>query len=416
MTDNAARNVVADADAAELQIERLAGLIALAAYGFTLVVALWQWRTGVTPWPGVVLIGLACISLLVRELAKPRLSATWVAVGCVCDSALSLTAMLVYWVQGAFVISFVNVSDLVISLPRRPGRWLAGAVAAAGIGGMAVFAHWRGWDQSGAVTLLVGYGFVYLFSLLTKQSALDRRRIAEQNAELSRSRRELETAYAQLRAYADRAEALAVEQERTRLAREIHDTVAHGLTSLAVTVQAAELVLQKDPAAARERLQEAGKVIRESLAEVRRAVRDLRPISLEREPLPQALDRLVTGFGETTGITAELALAGRPQPLSAEAELCLYRAVQEGMANAYRHGRAGRIDVTLAYRDDRVELVVRDDGRGVHRPLPGQGLTGMRERTLALGGEFAVFSEPGRGLQLRLALPAPPAETEGDRR
>lgn len=194
--------------------------------------------------------------------------------------------------------------------------------------------------------------------------------------------------------------------ERQRLAREIHDTLAQGLSSIVMLARAAEAALPADPQAAAERIGEVGRTAAENLAEARRFVRALTPPALDDATLAEALRRLSAGRG------AVFHLDGEPYPLPVEAEVALLRLTQEALANAVRHAAAGRIAVTLSYLDDEVTLDVFDDGVGFDpRELAdptgtgGFGLHGMRERIEALGGSLTVESAPGEGTAVAVSLP-----------
>ncbi len=216
--------------------------------------------------------------------------------------------------------------------------------------------------------------------------------------------------------------------ERQRLAREIHDTLAQGLSSIVLLARAAESALpsatlpeaSEAPAAsaARERIREIGATAADNLAEARRFVADLTPPSLQDSTLPEALRRAVAGSGAATGAGAGPEVAfhvdGDPVPLPVEAEVALLRLTQEALANARRHAGAERVAVTLSYLDDQVTLDVYDDGRGFDPDGPGRmargrgagfGLHGMRERIADLGGDFAIESAPGEGTAVAASLP-----------
>jgi signal transduction histidine kinase len=153
---------------------------------------------------------------------------------------------------------------------------------------------------------------------------------------------------------------------------------------------------------------------RESLDELRRSVRALRPDLLESASLPQALAELVQRWSADTGVAAELRSTGDPTPLHPDAELALLRSAQEALSNVGRHARASRVVVTLSYLGDVVSLDVDDDGVGFAadgtptglRADGGFGLIGMRERLTAAGGDLAVESTPGHGTTIAASVPA----------
>lgn len=234
-----------------------------------------------------------------------------------------------------------------------------------------------------------------------------------------RARRELETLTAQLReanqrlrAYAQEVEVLSAARERERLAHAVHDSVAHALTGILMGLQAARRLLTKDPQAASQRLSALEEAARQGLEEVRRAVRNLRPISLDRKEGIKALEHLVAEFAERTGLEVAFHADGGnhlPEPVAT----LVYNALQEALTNAARHGRASRVDVAVRVADGQLTLTVRDDGAGASAVTPGMGLEGMRRRAEAAGGSLRWQTAPGEGFELVLTLPLPQAVAHG---
>ncbi|MGK3205373.1 sensor histidine kinase [Amycolatopsis sp. MEPSY49] len=201
-----------------------------------------------------------------------------------------------------------------------------------------------------------------------------------------------------------RAREAGVLDERQRLAREIHDTLAQGLTGIVTQLQAAEGP-DRDRRLARVR-----ELARDSLGEARRAVQALRPEPLDAAQLPEALSELAARVAETSGVAVRVETTGETRPLLPELEVTLYRVAQEALANAEKHARASRIGVTLSYSDDLVLLDVVDDGVGF-RPGDrgdgtGFGLEAMRRRVQRVAGTLSVESTPGDGTAVSAQVPA----------
>ncbi|MFD3741423.1 sensor histidine kinase [Streptomyces sp. NPDC058629] len=199
--------------------------------------------------------------------------------------------------------------------------------------------------------------------------------------------------------------------ERERLAREIHDTLAQGLSSIQLLLRAAERTLPEDaPAAAHVRA--AREAAQANLAEARSFVRALTPPDLEHGSLAAALERLCA---RTTGpdLSVRFAVSGTPVELPTPYEVALLRTAQSALANTVRHARAGRAEITLSFMDTSVALDVVDDGRGFdpsgapvdERGDGGFGLPAMRSRAATLGGTLSVESAPGQGTALAVTLP-----------
>jgi signal transduction histidine kinase len=206
-----------------------------------------------------------------------------------------------------------------------------------------------------------------------------------------------------------------VNDERQRMAREIHDTLAQGLTGIITQLEAAEQAKQ-NPVEWQRHLDNATALARESLTEARRSVHAIRPEALEKARLPEALGDVVTRWSEVNGVAAELTTTGTAVAMHPDIEVTLLRVAQEALANVAKHAGASRVGLTLSYMDDLVTVDVRDDGAGfdpdsVRRNGSGGGfgLTAMRQRVQRLAGSLEVESEPGGGTAISAAVPAIPA-------
>jgi signal transduction histidine kinase len=195
-----------------------------------------------------------------------------------------------------------------------------------------------------------------------------------------------------------------VAAERQRLAGEIHDTIAQGLSSVVMLVQSAEVALERDPAAAREHLALARRTTRENLAEARALVAALTPTALDGSSLGEALHRLGGRGGTPTTVSIEGTARGLPTAV----EVVLLRAAQEALSNVDKHAAASAARVRLCYGTDVVTLEIVDDGTGFTPGSPGggYGLSGMRARVGQAGGAVAVGSAPGGGTTVRVTVPA----------
>lgn len=206
-------------------------------------------------------------------------------------------------------------------------------------------------------------------------------------------------------------------EERGRLAKEIHDTLAQGFISIVTHLEAAE----EDGVSenARRHLDQAKQAARENLVEARRLVAALRPEILESSSLPEALERLAERWSESSGIAAEINIAGDEIRLPQDLQITLLRAAQEALSNVGRHAGAKEVSITLSYAGDLIILDVNDDGRGFDpdspKPRPngdgGFGLAAMRERVESLGGRLAIESSPGEGTTLAVHLPVSAEQT-----
>ncbi|WP_051750003.1 sensor histidine kinase [Phycicoccus jejuensis] len=199
-----------------------------------------------------------------------------------------------------------------------------------------------------------------------------------------------------------------VQDERERISREIHDTLAQGFTSVVTLTRAADAALARgDVATARERLSLVERTAVDNLAEARLIVAELTPGHLQSRTLVEAMQRLGDAVSSETGMRAEVTVDGEPAPLGGVAEVVLLRTAQEALSNVRRHASAGHVAVSLAYEPERVVLTVCDDGRGFDTGADrrGFGLDGVRARAAQVGGEVDLTSVPGSGTTLRLEVP-----------
>ena len=210
---------------------------------------------------------------------------------------------------------------------------------------------------------------------------------------------------------------LAVVEERNRMAREIHDTLAQSLTGILLRLHTAGELLLNDPESARTELESAGGLARESLAEARRSVWDLQPQALESSSLVEAIGQEVARMNETD-IQAIMEVEGQePESIDRPNSLAVLRIAQESLSNISHHSNARTARLRLAFGPSEVRLDISDDGVGFDPSVPrealasagrGFGLTSMQERALLAGGDFEIQSAPGMGAQVRAQIPYQP--------
>jgi signal transduction histidine kinase len=214
---------------------------------------------------------------------------------------------------------------------------------------------------------------------------------------------ELQTAHDQLHD-------LAVAEERNRLAREIHDGLGHYLTAITIQIQGAKALLENTDAVSQApsalgALGKAETLLQEALADVRRSVGALRAAPTGNKPLPTAIGDLVAECQAIAGLEAEFDLLGTPRRLNSQIELTLYRVAQEGLTNVRKHAQAGRVEVILAYDNNKVGLSISDDGQGMGETSNGYGLLGLRERIRLVDGQVNIRTAPDQGFRLDVEIP-----------
>lgn len=243
--------------------------------------------------------------------------------------------------------------------------------------------------------------------------------VAVENARLYLESRHMQDA---LRDYA-RQVTQAQEEERKRIARELHDDTAQALVLVARGLDAVSDSGGRLPKAAMARLEEVRSLAQRTLSNVRRFSRDLRPPVLDDLGLVPALEWLASEMSPRTATRVSVRVHGEPRRLAADAELNLFRIAQEALRNVEKHAAASEALVEVVFADGRVEFSVSDNGRGFElsqRQIPPRrarlGLLGMEERAELLGGNLDVRSRPGEGTRVSVTLATAPAEMEGARR
>ncbi|MGN6425984.1 MAG: histidine kinase [Leifsonia sp.] len=317
---------------------------------------------------------------------------------------LWLAALTVEWVVLAALTpdaTFLVFPLFFLALHLLPVPWSVVAVGVLTLVAILLFGWHSGWTAGGilgpligaAVAVAIGLGYRALFREAQERERLIRD-LMETREQLAASERQAGTL-----------------GERERLARELHDTVAQGLSSIQLLLHAAERSTT-DPAAL-DALRLARETAATDLAETRRFIRELSPPALDERSLPAALARLAEQTTRASGVRVSVRVSGEPTPLPMPVETALLRAAQGSLANVVQHACAASAGLTLSYMEDAVTLDVVDDGHGFDTGgsedgagHPGSfGLRAMRERAAALGGEVVIESAPGRGTAVAVTLP-----------
>ncbi|MCP2329382.1 signal transduction histidine kinase [Hamadaea flava] len=358
-----------------------------------LLVVIWSVATS-TPTPGLDVVGLAFALFVVASagvvatLWRARPVPLVFAVGLLAASG-ALT-----WLQSGAAIAgiFVGVSMLAPRLRGRASVLLA-VLALVSLGLLATTLLHRSVAESLLNAVMIGAFYGMFFLALRLREA--HRRTQQLLAELEESR-----------AAEARAAGLA---ERERLAREMHDVLAHSLSGLILQLEGARMLAAEDAADPRlpHAVERAHHLAKSGLDEARRAIGMLRGDEL---PGPEGLGGLAAGFTEAHGITCRYTVSGAAYALGAEARVAVFRVAQESLTNVTRHAQPERVEMTLAYEERLTRLVVEDFGvpppaDATPKPGEGYGLTGMRERAELLGGSL-ITGPTATGFRVELGVPA----------
>ena len=368
-------------------------------WGAAVVVALLDDPGTFGRWPSLLLLGViaaAYLALGVRGIRQDRRAG--LAYQCVAWSAL----LAIQWVDPgteSWMLFFVLYPQLWAMAPVR--RAATGTLVTLTAFGVLRFVQ-SGFDRTTVGPILISSVISLAVSLAL--GVFINRIVAEADSR-ARTIDELRATQARLAAVErDRG----VQDERERISREIHDTLAQGFTSVVTLTRAAEAALARgDVDTARERLGLVERTAVDNLAEARLIVAELTPGHLQSRTLVEAMQRLGAAVSSETGLRAAVSVDGEPAPLGGVAEVVLLRTAQEALSNVRRHAAAASVAVGLAYEEAKVVLTVTDDGRGFDPSADraGFGLDGVRARAAQVGGAVALTSAPGSGTTLRLEVP-----------
>jgi signal transduction histidine kinase len=370
----------------------VSGLLLTGTYGAWLVIywleisQIGQRRFEVRPHPGFVL-ALFCLACASQFIPLPGTN--------------------VYWLP---LLPVITAGLTTMIKPRPLSLGLSCALSLSSY--LAIRRIVPDWDVSGQVLLLLAFLTTYGYVTIIRELALAHTALESSNAQLA-------AAHTRLQEYSAQVEELSTVRERNRIVREIHDTLGHALTLLAVQLETATQLEARGDPRLHEELLLARQVAKACLTDVRHSVEALRPDDASKDSLEEQLRKLVATCEATspeTRITLDLEEA--THPLHPNLCLTLYRCAQEALTNIRKHAHATRVLLRLSTSEEQVELTVLDNGQGcepIHEQrAPGFGLRGMRERVALLDGRLWAGPEPGHGWRVEVVLPLTPQEQAED--
>ncbi|MEO3885376.1 sensor histidine kinase [Nonomuraea sp. B5E05] len=295
------------------------------------------------------------------------------------------------------------ISGFFLAAHFAPSKWTFAAVAATSF---VLYGSSLDWTQA-TIQLIVFYlAIIAVQTVAIGGGSIAGIKIEDRQRRYRKAVNDLQTAleenadlHAQLLTQAHEAGIL---DERQRMAREIHDTLAQGLTGIITQLRAAQRVEDSDT-----HVKLALTLAQDSLTEARRSVAALQPQQLEDAHLPEAMTTLARNWSQSTGVNLHVEVTGDRVPLSPAIEVTLFRVAQEALANVAKHAGATRAGLTLSYTGTVVLLDIRDNGTGNHNPNgKGFGLSSMRQRLRGVGGSLEIESTPGEGTAVSATVPA----------
>lgn len=297
---------------------------------------------------------------------------------------------------------FVCISSTIICFPLLYSLLLAAVYTASAF---YIYAGKNGVTglMDSIVTLFLSYSvpiaFVIIMSYLVKVQVREKEKLAHMNTEL-------EQAYKKLIENSDIARKLTLEQERARMAGEIHDTLAHTLTNLIVQLEACKKLASMDPSRLPAELEKAQELSRSGFNDVKRTIKALRPLAMEDKSFFASITSIIEDTMKNTNvhITFNNSL---PQDLKlgSQIEIAMFRVIQESITNSIRHGLAGEIEITIKQENNKLHLYIDDNGKGCTNIKKGYGMQGMRERIESLNGSVSFSGSLGKGFKTTVSIP-----------
>ncbi|NLY76872.1 MAG: sensor histidine kinase [Tissierellia bacterium] len=215
----------------------------------------------------------------------------------------------------------------------------------------------------------------------------------------------LKKANMDLETYAESIKELTAMRERNRISREIHDSVGHSLSTIIIQLGAIEKMAKKDGNAAAGMAENLREFAKAGLEEIRMAIRELKPVEMEKYEPIIAIENLTKQFSKHTGVDVKLGFSKDKQALTSHESTVVYRIVQEFLSNSIRHGKASKVNIFMNFNEDQLIITLRDNGIGTDELKKGMGLTNIWERVEELGGQAQYSTEKGKGFLLRVVLP-----------
>ncbi|WP_234124800.1 sensor histidine kinase [Clostridium hydrogenum] len=223
--------------------------------------------------------------------------------------------------------------------------------------------------------------------------------------ELRRSEDELQVAYRRLEQYSNTVEELTLLKERNRISREIHDTVGHTLTTMIMELQALPHIIKVDEKKTNELIESMTSFSKKGLEDVRRAVKDLKPVEFDEYAGIFAIKELIVKFKKVSECSVNLTVSKNQYHLTPDESFILYRVIQESLNNAVKHGHATNIDIIINFGFDKIVTTIRNNGEGCKEIKKGFGITGMEERISKLNGTIEIHSNDVNGFEVVAMIP-----------
>lgn len=304
--------------------------------------------------------------------------------------------------QGALILTFITILDVFLFYERYISILIVCGINV--LVGVIVFYN-KSSDISISMFLCGSMAIYSVISYYIKDLDNKKNQAHHLYDRLRISEEKLIEANNELKSYSNTIEELAVLRERTRVSRELHDSVGHALSTLCIQLKAVETIFMKEPELAKNMLGKNITYVENTLDSIRRTVRELKPKELEIYDGIIAMEKMIKSFEENTGIKVRFIVSKEKWGLNSEQCHNLYRILQEGLSNSLRHGKAKNITVSMQFLKEKLYVNIKDDGIGGDKVSPSFGLQGISERVKEMDGTVEYFTEKEKGFSISLTIP-----------
>lgn len=302
-----------------------------------------------------------------------------------------------------FVLLYIVILDIILYFKNNLALTMIGALGACSI--FLEFSYNSDEVIDGILFNSITFIIFTLLGIYLKEE--ETKKIKAQNLydRLRISEEELEVVNKELEMYSNTVEELTLLRERTRVSRELHDSIGHSLSTLCIQLKAIKTLIHNKPEIAEKMLEANIKYTEDSLENVRRTVRELKPIEFEAYEGIFTIEEMIKNFSKLTGINVKLILSKEKWKLTSDQSHHLYRIIQESLSNALRHGKAKNVSISIQFLKDKLYTHIKDDGKGCSDLKPSFGLKGIKERITSMKGTIEFYTELEKGFEMTIALP-----------
>lgn len=301
------------------------------------------------------------------------------------------------------VFLYIVILDLVLYIETKVALTFIG-----GIGLLSIFFEFT-YTSERSLDRILFHGITFIaytiLGIFLKEEAGKKKRAQYLYDRVRRSEEKLMELNKDLELYSNTVEELTLLRERARVSRELHDSVGHSLSTLSIQLRAIKMLINKEPKIVEKMLETNIEFTKNALENVRRTVRELKPLEFEAYEGMFIIEELVKKFSKLTGIDVKLILSKEKCQLTAEQSQHLYHIIQESLNNAVRHGQAKNISISIQFLKEKLYLRIKDDGKGSSSLTPSFGLKGIEERIKKLKGTIEFYTELEKGFEMTITLP-----------